>query len=174
VDGVRRARGLARAPAGLEWRAATGLAGLAVLALVTGLALPGGPVHASGKAEGARGAEGADCGAELPAAHRVIAADPAHAAGVAVAFVPDPAPWAVSRHFGLRGVLCGPARLLRVDADMPAHRHGMNYRPTLQWQEAGRFTAQGLMLHMPGRWRIRFEVETQGRRQWLDHTVEVK
>jgi hypothetical protein len=136
--------------------------------LVTGLALLGAPVQAKDKAEGA------DCGADLPAADRVIAADPTHAAGVAVAFVPDPSPWAVSRHFGLRGVLCGPARLLRVDADMPAHRHGMNYRPTLQWQEAGRFTAQGLMLHMPGRWRIRFEVETQGRRQWLDHTVEVK
>lgn len=162
MDGVTRARGLA---------------GLAMLALVTGFALLGAPVHASGKAEGAvgaAGAEAADCGADLPAAHRVIAADPAHVAGVAVAFVPDPAPWAVSRHFGLRGVLCGPARLLRVDADMPAHRHGMNYRPTLQWQEAGRFTAQGLMLHMPGRWRIRFEIETQGRRQWLDHTVELK
>ena len=139
-----------------------------MLALVTGLALLGAPVQARDKAEGV------DCGAELPAAHRVIAVDPAHVLGVAVAFVPDPAPWVVSRHFGLRGVLCGPARLLRVDADMPAHRHGMNYRPTLQWQEAGRFTAQGMMLHMPGRWRIRFEVETQGRRQWLDHTVEVK
>jgi hypothetical protein len=168
VDGVRQARGLARVPAGLAWRAATELASLAVLALLWA------PVHASGKAEAGKGVEGADCGADLPAAHRVIATDPVHAAGVAVAFVPDPAPWAVSRHFGLRGVLCGPARLLRVDADMPAHRHGMNYRPTLQWQEAGRFTAQGLMLHMPGRWRIRFEVETQGRRQWLDHTVEVK
>ena len=168
MDGVTRARGLARAPAALAWGAATELAGLAVLALVTGLALLGAPVQAQDKAAGA------DCGADLPAALRVIVADPAHAAGVAVAFVPDPAPWAVSRHFGLRGVLCGPARLLRVDADMPAHRHGMNYRPTLQWQEAGRFTAQGMMLHMPGRWRIRFEVETQGRRQWLDHTVEVK
>ncbi len=168
MDGVTRARGLARAPAGLAWRATTELAGLAVLALLWA------PVHASGKAEGGKGVEGVDCGAELPAAHRVIAADPTHVAGVAVAFAPDPAPWAVSRHFGLRGVLCGPARLLRVDADMPAHRHGMNYRPTLQWQEAGRFTAQGLMLHMPGRWRIRFEVETQGRRQWLNHTVEVK
>lgn len=174
---MTRARGLARVPAGLAWRAATELASLAMLALVTGLALLGAPVHASGKAEGAVGAvgtEGADCGADLPAAHRVIAADATHAAGVTVAFVPDPALWAVSRHFGLRGVLCGPARLLRVDADMPAHRHGMNYRPTLQWQEGGRFAAQGLMLHMPGRWRIRFEVETQGRRQWLDHTVEVK
>jgi len=145
-----------------------------MLAWVTGWALLGAPVQASGRAEGAEGAVAADCGADLPAAHRVIAADPTHLAGVAVAFVPDPAPWAVSRHFGLRGVLCGPARLLRVDADMPAHRHGMNYRTTLQWQEAGRFTAQGLMLHMPGRWRIRFEIETQGRRQWLDHTVEVK
>ena len=168
---MTRERGLARALAALAWRAATelaGLAGLAVLALVTGLALLGAPVQAQDKA--AR----ADCGADLPAAHRALAADATHAAGVAVAFVPDPAPWAVSRHFGLRGVLCGPARLLRVDADTPAHRHGMNYRPTLQWQEGGRFTAQGLMLHMPGRWRIRFEVETQGRLQWLDHTIEVK
>ena len=91
-----------------------------------------------------------------------------------VAFVPAPPPWAVGRNFSLRGVVCGPARLLRVDADLPAHRHGMNYRPTLQLQEEGRFTAQGLLLHMPGRWRIRLEVEHQGRRQWLEQTVDVK
>jgi hypothetical protein len=50
----------------------------------------------------------------------------------------------------------------------------MNYRPTLKLQEEGRFTAQGLLLHMPGRWRVRLEVETQGRRQWLEQTVDVK
>jgi hypothetical protein len=34
--------------------------------------------------------------------------------------------------------------------------------------------AQGLLLHMPGRWRIRFEIETDGRRQWLEQTVDLK
>jgi hypothetical protein len=80
----------------------------------------------------------------------------------------------VSRHFALRGELCGAGRLLRVDADMPAHRHGMNYRPTLSLQPDGSFVAQGLLLHMPGRWRIRFEIETDGRRQWLEQTVDLK
>jgi hypothetical protein len=80
----------------------------------------------------------------------------------------------VSRHFALRGELCGAGRLLRVDADMPAHRHGMNYRPTLSLQPDGSFVAQGLLLHMPGRWRIRFEIETDGRRHWLEQTVDLK
>jgi hypothetical protein len=71
-------------------------------------------------------------------------------------------------------VFCGSGKLLRVDADMPAHRHGMNYRPTLELQPEGRFIAQGLMLHMPGRWRIRFEIEADGRRQWLEQTVDLK
>ena len=106
------------------------------------------------------------CGAQLPSAHRLV--------GRSVAFVPEPAPWAVSRHFALRGELCGAGRLLRVDADMPAHRHGMNYRPTLSAQPDGSFVAQGLLLHMPGRWRIRFEIETDGRRQWLEQTVDLK
>ncbi len=114
------------------------------------------------------------CGAQLPSAHRLVAVGQGDAVGRSVAFVPEPAPWAVSRHFALRGELCGAGRLLRVDADMPAHRHGMNYRPTLSAQPDGSFVAQGLLLHMPGRWRIRFEIETDGRRQWLEQTVDLK
>ena len=119
-------------------------------------------------------ANAAPCGAQLPSAHRLVAVGQGEAAGRFVAFVPEPAPWAVSRHFALRGEFCGAGRLLRVDADMPAHRHGMNYRPTLSAQPDGSFVAQGLMLHMPGRWRIRFEIETDGRRQWLEQTVDLK
>ena len=116
----------------------------------------------------------APCGAQLPSAHRLVAVGQGEAAGRSVAFVPEPAPWVVSRHLTLRGELCGAGRLLRVDADMPAHRHGMNYRPTLSLQPDGSFVAQGLMLHMPGRWRLRFEVEIDGRRHWLDQTVDLK
>jgi hypothetical protein len=120
----------------------------------------------------------ASCGEQLPPAHRVLVEGNGQVrgepAGVTVAFFPDPAPWAVSRHFALRGQLCGAGRLLRVDADMPAHRHGMNYRPTLSLQPDGHFLAQGLLLHMPGRWRLRFEIEVDGRRHWLDHSVDLK
>lgn len=120
----------------------------------------------------------APCGEQLPPAHRVLVEGNGQGrselAGVTVAFVPDPAPWAVSRHFALRGQLCGAGRLLRVDADMPAHRHGMNYRPTLSLQPDGHFVAQGLLLHMPGRWRLRFEIEVDGRRHWLDYSIDLK
>ena len=150
-----------------SWRMPALLVGLVATALCGASSASAGP-----GASGAALAGG--CGAELDAAHRRVATAAWQEGAVTVAFVPDPAPWAVGRHFSLRGVVCGPARLLRVDADMPAHRHGMNYRPTLQLQEEGRFTAQGLLLHMPGRWRIRLEVEAQGRRQWLEQTVDVK
>ncbi len=46
----------------------------------------------------------------------------------------------------------------RVDASMPAHRHGMNYKPSLNAMSAGRFRADGLLFHMPGRWQFAFEV----------------
>ena len=47
---------------------------------------------------------------------------------------------------------------LKVDAHMPEHRHGMNYAPTLKALGPGRWRAEGLMLHMPGRWEFVFEV----------------
>lgn len=43
---------------------------------------------------------------------------------------------------------------LRVDADMPAHGHGMNYRVSVKPLVNGRFDVSGFLLHMPGRWRI--------------------
>ena len=82
----------------------------------------------------------------------------------------------VSRHFALVGQVCAPAGLasgLRVDADMPAHRHGMNYRTTVQWVPEGHWRADGLLWHMPGRWRIVLDVQTaQGPRR-LTQTVDV-
>ena len=80
-----------------------------------------------------------------------------------VAWRADPAPVVVSRHFALDVVVCAksgttPAQSLAVDATMPAHRHGMNYRPTITPAGAGRFRAEGLMFHMPGAWEFTFDV----------------
>lgn len=50
-----------------------------------------------------------------------------------------------------------PARV-EVDARMPEHRHGMNYAPSVATVAPGRFVADGLLFHMPGRWTLSFDV----------------
>lgn len=47
--------------------------------------------------------------------------------------------------------------VLEVDAVMPAHGHGMNYRSEVQLLEPGHFIAEGMLFHMPGKWEIRFD-----------------
>ena len=114
------------------------------------------------------------CGPGPEVRHRLEASSARHR----VVFVPQPAPLASGRHFGLditvspRGGATLPLAL-RVDADMPAHRHGMNYRPTVRALGEGRYRAEGLLLHMPGRWRFSFELSADGRLDRLSHEVDV-
>ena len=124
-------------------------------------ALPDG-VAAAGTAEAASAPKvvAADCGLQLPAsARQLIRHD-----DLQLAFAPVPAPLPLGRHFALDIVVC-PApgsvapTLRAVDAEMPAHRHGMNYRPGVQALGPGRWRADGLMLHMPGAWRLWFELD---------------
>jgi len=63
----------------------------------------------------------------------------------------------VAEHFALDVAACAkpghpPPESLKVDAHMPEHRHGMNYAPQVKPLGPGRWHAEGLMLHMPGRW----------------------
>ena len=82
-----------------------------------------------------------------------------------IVFAAMPAPIAVGKHFALDIAVCpregAPApTALRVDAVMPEHRHGMNYRPEVIARGAGAYRADGLMFHMPGRWDIVFDLVT--------------
>lgn len=115
------------------------------------------------------------CGPGPEVRHRLEAASAHHR----VVFVPQPAPLASGRHFGLDITICPRAGAslplaLRVDADMPAHRHGMNYRPTVRALGDGRYRADGLLLHMPGRWRFSFEISADGRLDRLGREVDVE
>jgi cytochrome c peroxidase len=78
-----------------------------------------------------------------------------------LAFKPEPV--AVSKHFAVEVGACaksGPApKALKVDAHMPAHRHGMNYKPQVKPLGAGRWRAEGLLFHMPGAWEFLFELD---------------
>ncbi len=94
--------------------------------------------------------------------------------GVTLQWRPRPQPLPLNQIFELDLVLCAPAAVLRgVDADMPAHRHGMNYRTTISGGETGVYRVQGLLFHMPGRWRLSFDVEQDSRRLRLTDSLDL-
>jgi SIS domain len=73
-----------------------------------------------------------DCGAALKVAEHWIA----EGDGARITFVPRPLPVPVGSHFDIDFVVCGvtprSGAAVAVDADMPAHRHGMNYRTRVE------------------------------------------
>lgn len=89
----------------------------------------------------------------------------------------QPATIPQGRHFTLElnvcpkeGAAAPAAAALRLDAHMPEHRHGMNYRPSVKALAPGRFASEGWLFHMPGRWEFVFEVA--GER--LTHSVRIE
>jgi cytochrome c peroxidase len=69
----------------------------------------------------------------------------------------------VGKHFSVEIAACAkngpPPRTLKIDAHMPEHRHGMNYKPTVKPVGPGHWQAEGLLFHMPGKWEFVFVVE---------------
>lgn len=69
----------------------------------------------------------------------------------------------VGEHFALEFAACAkpgaalPGRV-KLDAHMPEHKHGMNYRPDLKPAGPGRYRSEGWLFHMPGRWEFVFEL----------------
>jgi hypothetical protein len=80
----------------------------------------------------------------------------------------------VGEHFALELAVCPPPERLQVDAWMPAHRHGMNYRPTVRHLGGSRYRAEGLLFHMPGRWEFLFELRAGGETERFAHAVRVE
>jgi hypothetical protein len=79
---------------------------------------------------------------------------------------------AVGQPFALDIHVCpSTAELLRVDATMPEHRHGMNYRPSLTPLGAGRWRVEGLLWHMSGRWELRLDLKHAGQDLRLRQSV---
>jgi hypothetical protein len=84
----------------------------------------------------------------------------------------------VGRHFAVEAIVCAeaPAEVtaVRVDADMPEHRHGMNYRARVSARGDALYVAEGLLFHMPGRWRLLFDVERAGRTERLEAEIPLE
>jgi hypothetical protein len=96
-----------------------------------------------------------------------------------VAYRPVPAPVAVGQHFAVDFAVCPKAgatapREVRVDASMPAHKHGMNYRTTVVRARDGTYRAEGLLFHMPGRWDLTFDVIAGSSTERLASSLDVR
>ena len=95
-----------------------------------------------------------------------------------VAFRPDPIRIEVGEPFSLLFNACtksgNPAELVAVDAQMPEHKHGMNYRPTIVSLGSGRYRVEGMVFHMPGRWEINIDVRAGEESERLSHEFIVK
>ena len=85
------------------------------------------------------------------------------------------APISVSEHFALEIAACAKSgaapESLKVDAHMPEHRHGMNYVPEVKTLGPGRWRAEGLLFHMPGKWEFIFEIRAGGTTDRLAHAI---
>ena len=112
------------------------------------------------------------CTPQLPGAH----AKPVESKNYALVFRTQPEKIEIGKHFAVEIALCqnsGAAApdSVRVDAHMPEHRHGMNYKTTVTSSGPGRYRAEGLMFHMPGRWEYIFEVRAAGATERLTTSV---
>ena len=116
------------------------------------------------------------CGEALGAVRTI------ESANYTVAFRTVPEPIGVGAHFAIDFAVCPRAkaeapRAVRVDATMPEHRHGMNYRPVVTAQPDGRsvrYRAEGLLFHMPGRWVLTFDVDGNGRTERLTGALQLE
>lgn len=93
-----------------------------------------------------------------------------------VGFRTQPEKIAVGKHFSVDLAVCPKSgaqlpETLRVDAHMPEHRHGMNYKAEVSPTTEGRYRANGLMFHMPGRWEFIFDVRAAGRTDRLTQSL---
>jgi len=83
----------------------------------------------------------------------------------------------VGAEFAVDAALCArgqaTAEALRLDAWMPAHRHGMNSRPSVEALGGGRWRAEGFLFHMPGRWQFTVEIDTAAGRERLTRDVDI-
>jgi hypothetical protein len=83
-----------------------------------------------------------------------------------------PGPSQTGKLLALDVQLCpADATLLKVDATMPEHQHGMNYRPSINRLPNGHWRVEGVMFHMPGRWQLQFDVQAAGQPHSLRETL---
>ena len=96
-------------------------------------------------------------------------------------YIETASPIKVSQPFSAVVSLCDDQAAtisLELDAQMPAHGHGMNYSPELTVLEQTEHhlivQADGLVLHMPGSWEWMINVTSQNTKQSITHSFTLR
>lgn len=76
----------------------------------------------------------------------------------------------VSQPFSIEIKLCEMGepmvpKQLKVNAEMPAHGHGMNYQPTIKPLDQGHYQVDNFVFHMMGNWVLTIDVFTKNEKQ---------
>ena len=126
---------------------------------------------ASAAGSGSADAPACDVGRNARDDGRIEAPD-----GTTIAWRAEPAGAGVDRHFALEIRACAkvPITELSVDAQMPEHRHGMNYKPSISKLGDNAWRADGLLFHMPGKWELVFAVATAQGVKHYGHTLSIR
>jgi len=187
---LERARAAGRGAAAAGAGAAAGATPAAVLLLVLTSVMPSAasaqpaPPPSGAAAPASRAIE---CASGFPGGSR------ATSAGYTIAWRADPQKIPVGRHFAIDLLVCpkagaagaagagtapgSPAAVpvaVAVDARMPSHGHGMNYKPTLKPVGENRYRAEGLMFHMPGQWELVFDLRSGDKVERATQAVTVR
>ena len=114
-----------------------------------------------------------------PGAHTSTAARRVDSEQAVLLFSTTPARIAVGQRFTVLATVCprragASVQALSVDATMPEHRHGMNYTPLVSRAGEQQFHADGLLMHMPGRWQMSFDLRIDGKTERLLHDLVLR
>ena len=99
-----------------------------------------------------------------------------------LALRPDPIPLEVGQPFSLIMNVCTkagePAELVKVEAILSEHSHGMNAAPVIRTLGNGRYRIEGMLFDSPGNWEVAFDVrawqQPGGELQRLAHDFVLK
>lgn len=82
----------------------------------------------------------------------------------------------LAQPFSIRIDVCDDAEIknLRVDALMPAHKHGMNYTPSVTALGNNTFEVNGMLFHMPGEWEMQVDLAARGEAILYKYSIALK
>jgi hypothetical protein len=64
--------------------------------------------------------------------------------------------------------------VLKLDADMPAHRHGMHTQPEVVPLGGPNYRVDGMLFHMSGEWVVTVDVTSSGKTERANFPIHLK
>ena len=84
----------------------------------------------------------------------------------------------VGQHFSMLFNFCKNGKNVSVNhlalnANMPAHGHGMNYRISVVETASRQYKAEGFLFHMPGSWQVTGRVDYSNKTQTFEIDINI-